>query len=155
MGEYDIVPEADPKVTKQEFAYVEDKINPKCEACNMFIREGENNIGKCTIVKGDINGRDGVCTFWAMRRTKPIEGKEYKPMWTQKESGYLETTGGTRCGTCKFRIEPEGCEMVEGQINMETGCCIAWTPDEETEVEMGTEAKYNPLFKFYGRVDLD
>jgi len=155
MGEYDVVPEADPKVTKQEFAYVEDKINPKCEACNMFIRTNEGDIGKCTLVKGDINGPNGVCTFWAMRRTKPKTDKEYEPMWTKKESGYLETTGGTRCGTCKFRIDPEGCEMVEGQINMETGCCIAWTPDEETEVEMGTEAKYNPLFKFYGRVDLD
>ena len=76
-------------------------------------------------------------------------------MWTKEESGYLETPDGTRCGTCKFKILPEGCEMVEGHINMETGCCIAWTPDEETEEITATEAKYNPLFKFYGRVDLD
>ncbi len=149
MGEYDIVPEADPKVTKQEFAYVEDKTNPKCEACNMFIKEGENNIGKCTMVKGDINGEDGVCTFWGFRRTKPKEGKEYKPMLSQEESGYIEYPNGSRCGTCKFRIEPEGCEMVEGQINMDTGCCIAWVPEEDA-----TEAKYTPLFKFYRRVDL-
>ncbi len=154
MGEWDIVPEADPKVTKQEFAYVEDKINPKCEACNMFVRTNEGDIGKCTLVKGDINGPNGVCTFWAMRRTKPKTDKEYEPMWTKEESGYLETPNGTRCGTCKFKILPEGCEMVEGQINMETGCCIAWTPDEETEEITATEAKYNPLFKFYGRVDL-
>ena len=155
MGEYDIVPEADPKVTKQEFAYVEDKHNPNCETCNMFIREGENNIGKCTMVKGDINGEDGVCMFWAYRRTKPKTNKEYEPMLSQEDAGYLETPNGTRCGTCKFRIDPEGCEMVEGQINMETGCCIAWTPDEETEDLTSTEAKYSGLFKFYGRVDLD
>ena len=150
MGEYDIVPEADPKVTKQEFAYVEEDENPNCERCNMFIREGENNIGKCTLVEGEINGEDGVCMFWGYRRTKPIENKEYVPMLSQEESGYIETTGGSRCGTCKFRVEPEGCEMVEGLINMEKGCCIAWIPDEET----ATEAKYNRLFKFYGRVDL-
>ena len=150
MGEYDNVPEADPKVTKQEFAYVEDKTNPKCEACNMFVRTNEGDIGKCTLVKGDINGPNGVCGFWAMRRTKPKTDKEYEPMWSKEEALYVETPGGTRCGTCKFKILPEGCEMVEGQINMETGCCIAWESDEET----ANEVEYNKLFKLIGKVDL-
>lgn len=152
MGEYDVVPEADPKVTKQEFAYVEDKTNPKCSACDMFIKEGEENIGKCTLVKGDINGENGVCMFWAFRRTKPKEDKKYEPFLTKAEASYVETQGGTRCGTCKFRKEPDGCEMVEGQINMETGCCIAWMPDEETSTEIAIESDYNEIFKFFGRV---
>ena len=152
MGEYDNVPEDDPKVTKQEFAYVEDKVNPKCEACNMFIRTNEGDIGKCTLVKGDINGPDGVCTFWAMRRTKPIEDKEYEPTLTQEESGYVEYPGGSRCGTCKFKKGTDACEKVEGLINMETGCCIAWTPEEE-EID-ATEVYYDKLFKFFGKVEL-
>jgi hypothetical protein len=146
---YDNVPEADPIATKQEFGYVEDKHNPNCETCNMFIRTN-GNIGKCTIVEGDINGRDGVCNLWAYRRTKPIEGKKYMIHYTKESSGYLETPGGTKCGTCKFRIDPDGCKMVEGQIDMEYGCCIAWQPDEET----ANEAQYDKLFKFFGKVDL-
>ena len=132
-------PEADPKVTKQEFAYVNDKSNPRCGACNMYI-EGR----KCTMVKGDIDPEYGECIFWAYRRTKPIVGKEYEPMLTQEEAFYTEIPpvgdgehqGGSECGICKHYL-PSGedpmvgeCEMVEGEIEYH-GCCIAWEPTKK------------------------
>ncbi len=150
-------PEADPKVTKQEFAYVNDKSNPRCGACNMYLE-----TGKCTLVEGDIDPEYGECTYWAYRRTKPIVGKKYEPMLDKKEAGYYETPkvglldGGSYCGICKFYtgdVNGGKCEMVEGDIDY-TGCCIAWTPNEEAEDATISAENYKKIFKFYGKVDL-
>lgn len=120
------VPEADPKVTKQEFAYVEEKENPRCGNCNMYILGG-----KCTLVKGEIDPDDAVCMYWAFRRSQPLLDKDYKPHLTKQQSNYIEVKGGSRCGTCKFRKGNDGCMMVEGKINMETGCCLAYEKGDD------------------------
>ena len=154
-------PEAEPKVTKQEFAYVNDKSNPRCGACNMYI-EG----GKCSLVKGEIDPEYGECIFWAYRRTKPIVGKEHKPMLTQKEAFYEIIPpvgdgiheGGSLCGICKHYLPSNAdpmvgkCEMVEGEIEYH-GCCIAWAPNKDAEDAIKGEENYRKILKFYGEED--
>lgn len=142
-----MIPEADPRVTKEEFAYVEDDTPLHCGSCNMFY----NN--KCTLVKGDIDGVDGICTFWAKRRTKPISGKKYTPMLDKKAAGYIEVPNGTSCGTCKF-FHNRTCEMVMGDIDP-LGCCIVWTANEDTEDRIISNENYKKIFKFYGQVKYD
>lgn len=118
--------EADPRVTKEAFAYEEYDVKRRCGTCNMYI------FGrKCTLTQGDIDPTDGVCAFWGFRNTKPIKDKEYKPFLSKQDAGYIIEKGGTYCGSCKFMIMPNRCEMVgkkyDPNINPETGCCIAWT----------------------------
>lgn len=152
-GEDMSVPEADPKVTKEEFAYVWDKEPRRCGTCNMYYHNKKGE-GRCTMVEGDISGADGVCTFWAKRRTQPKSDKEYKPMMDKKTAGYIEVEGGTLCGTCKFfKPDSRECKMVEGDIDP-LGCCIAWMPNEDTEDQMISAENYKKIFKFYGEVDL-
>ena len=117
--------QTDPKVTKGAFAYEEWNTKRKCGTCDMYI------LGRgCTMVKGDIDPKDGVCMFWSYRDTMPIVDKIYEPKLTKEESGYIIEKGGTHCASCKHFIEPNKCEMVgkngDDDIDGQTGCCIMW-----------------------------
>ena len=115
------VKEAEPKATKREFAYVEEKENPRCGNCNMYL------IGeKCTLVKGKIDPDNGDCNYWAYRRTQPPTTSTYEPSLTKEAAGYVEAKGGTRCGTCEYSFSKDLCKKVHGKINFQRGCCIRW-----------------------------
>lgn len=116
------IPEKDPKATKEEFAYVEDKTNPNCGFCSMYL------IGrKCTIVSGDIDPENGSCNYWSYRRTQPKEPSgNLKKRFTKDSAGYVQTKGGPRCGTCEYFSAPSSCSKVIGEVNPIKGCCIYW-----------------------------
>lgn len=124
-AKYNIVIEADPKMTKCASAYEEYPVKRQCGNCDMYI-EGR----KCTLVKGDIDPIDGICNAWSFRDTQPIKGKEYKPPLSKEDSGYILEAGGTHCGSCKHMIFPNRCEMVgkngDEDISAEYGCCMMW-----------------------------
>jgi len=133
------IPEADPTVPQVDFAYAEYPVHRKCGNCNMYV-PGR----KCTMVKDDIDPEHGVCSYWSIRDTKPIEGKEYEPMMSKEDAGYI-TNGPTHCGNCKFYIDPRMCEMVRGDIDPDTGCCTAWQKGESTEAFYGKIFKILPV----------
>ena len=151
-------PQGDPKATKQEFAYVNDKINPRCGACNMY----EEETGTCTLVKGDIDPEFGTCIYWAYRRTKPMIGKKYEPEMDKEDAQYYEIPkvglleGGSYCGICEYYkgdINGGECSIVEGDIDY-TGCCISWEPNYDTADQMVSHENYKKIFKIYRQVDL-
>jgi hypothetical protein len=107
------------KSTKEEFAYVEPAQNPKCETCNRFV-----SPNACTLVKGKIDGKNGVCAFWG--KGKNDEKITSEPEFTKEQSLYVEVPGSTKCGTCYFFSLPNRCKLVKGNINGFKGCCIAW-----------------------------
>ncbi len=112
------------KTDKGSFAYVDPKTtNPICGKCVYFVKGG-----KCLLVKGEISGKNGSCNYWVKgpSRIYPIG----TPPFTQKESGYVETPNGPRCGTCTFYSDPRRCELVKGDIEPKTGCCNAWKKPE-------------------------
>lgn len=115
----------DPRATKGAFGYEEYSVKRKCGTCDMYV------YGRgCTLVKGDIDPKDGVCIYWSFRDTMPIPDKKYEPMMTQHEAGYIIEKGGTHCASCKHFKEPNKCKMVgkngDEDINGEYGCCIMW-----------------------------
>jgi hypothetical protein len=47
---------------------------------------------------------------------------------------YAEKSGGFQCGSCRYAIrgETDGkgtCQVMSGPIDLNTGCCLAWTAD--------------------------
>jgi len=121
IGKVKEVKQEDPTVPKIDFAYSEHDRNRRCGNCNMYIMGG-----KCTLVKGDIDSKDGVCNFWSYRNTQPFLDKQYPPMLSKSDAGYILERGGTICGTCKHYKEPRKCMMVRGDISPDKGCCIGW-----------------------------
>ena len=148
-------PKETPRMSKASASYVENINGTRCGNCTMYVDIGEEK-GLCTKVKGEIDPQTGICYFQSERVTSATRDMIDPQMQVSKElAGYEEVPPrGTRCGTCSHYLDPRGCEMVgyegEGDIDPDIGCCNGWIPDEET----ATEAKYSPLFKFYGRVEL-
>jgi hypothetical protein len=115
------IKQADPKATKQEFAYVEPKENPHCGSCNMYLIPH-----KCIIVSGNIDPTNGSCNYWSYRRTAPIEDYEYETEYTKQEAGYVEYPDGPRCGVCEYFEAPKTCQKVIGEVDGKNGCCNRW-----------------------------
>lgn len=63
--------------------------------------------------------------------------KKLIPMYVKGKPG-----SDHKCGTCKFRIMPQGCELVKGEINMKDGTCAFWAlgppagPEDERSYKM-------------------
>lgn len=108
------------KSSKEQFGYVESKVsNPICGKCKYFVRTQQ-----CLLVKGIISGSNGSCNLWV--KGEPRHWPIYSAPLTKTESGYVETSGGPRCGSCRFYEDPGKCQLVDGAINPSHGCCNAW-----------------------------
>lgn len=54
---------------------------------------------------------------------------------TPQAALYCEKMGGFQCRTCKYATAVNAthgrCAIMLGTINLDEGCCAAWTPDKE------------------------
>ena len=108
------------KSDKESFGYVDGKTAPpRCSRCKYFVKGG-----LCLLVKGNISGINGPCNLWVKGHPRTWAFKS--PPLTKTESGYVEYPKGTRCGVCAFYSDPRRCELVNGDIDPDTGCCNAW-----------------------------
>lgn len=114
--------QADNKASKQDMGYVVSDQGVRCGACRFY------NDKLCSLVQGNINGQDGVCAFFSHTNLTNIKPDSSDPPFTKDEAGYIEVTGGTRCGTCQF-YDDKKCDIVEGDIDPAWGCCVAWKGD--------------------------
>lgn len=151
MSEYDHendenIPIKDPTVPQVDFAYANYPVPRKCGNCNMLYEKDGKYY--CTMVKGEIDADIGVCNYWSLRKTQPDSKAEWDPLLDKKEAGYVETAP-SKCGTCKFYKDPRKCEMVEGDIDPEFGCCTAWTPTKEKKESAESERDHKNILKFY------
>lgn len=113
------------KADKASFAYVDNRLfPPRCNKCKYYV-EG----GKCVLVKGLIDGKNGSCNLWV--KGNPRKYPLGMAPLTQKESGYVEVAGGPRCGVCVFYEDPRQCQLVKGDIDPSYGCCNAWKENEK------------------------
>lgn len=46
---------------------------------------------------------------------------------------YMEKAGGFQCRYCEYAVPQNAthgrCEIMEGRISLDEGCCLAWMPD--------------------------
>jgi hypothetical protein len=54
---------------------------------------------------------------------------------TQEALLYMEKTGGFQCRFCTYAVPQNAthgrCEIMQGTIHLDEGCCLAWIPDPE------------------------
>jgi pyrrolidone-carboxylate peptidase len=54
---------------------------------------------------------------------------------TQESLLYMEKAGGFQCRFCMYAVPQNAthgrCEIMQGTIHLDQGCCAAWMPDQD------------------------
>ena len=98
--------------------FAAEKVDHKCGNCWMRVPIDKGDIAECTIVKGGVNLKKGVCNFWDSGDASTKEDIARERM-DYEMAGYVETPSAdfpVICGNCYFYET----------IDDKSGNCLVW-----------------------------
>lgn len=113
------------KISKVGAGYIEQEgTDFRCRDCWKFIPASR----QCAEMRVDDRVKpNGYCTMWAYG--SPQSGLRPSGAYTPEEIGYGELKNGTKCERCTHYEGDGKCEIVDGVIEDEIGCCANQKPE--------------------------